>query len=327
MELPKETVADVTRRLRRIEGQVRGLQQMLADGRDCREVVTQLSAANKALEQAGFVIVAAGLTWCLEDPERSAAEGYELEGRAANVHQARLNSAAATLLQAVTRKRDPDMEITRSGPSRSVTAATSSSTAPPAAVIDPQRDIDRVLDVLAPTGSRFVWCSKRTCTTTTSAAASRLARLTTASLRRSSWRRRVVRSQRRRRTATTFRVGEARRARPCRPRAHPAPSLLCRSCRRPTDRRLHRRVDALRQRRAHGPGAPRPHRAPDAGAVPLGPTAREPARGRSALPDTRLRQLLLSPAPPAMSMPAPSPTNVAPTSRSPNPTRNASSPT
>lgn len=78
MELPEGTVADVTRRLRRIEGQVRGLQQMLAEGRDCREIVTQLSAANKALEQAGFVIVAAGLTWCLEDPERSAAEGYEV---------------------------------------------------------------------------------------------------------------------------------------------------------------------------------------------------------------------------------------------------------
>jgi DNA-binding FrmR family transcriptional regulator len=76
VELPDETIADVTRRLRRIEGQVRALQQMLADGRDCREIVTQLSAANKALEQAGFVIVAAGLTWCLEDPERSAAEGY-----------------------------------------------------------------------------------------------------------------------------------------------------------------------------------------------------------------------------------------------------------
>jgi DNA-binding FrmR family transcriptional regulator len=78
MELPEETVADVIRRLRRVEGQVRGLQQMLTDGRDCRDIVTQLSAANKAIEQAGFVLVAAGLTWCLEDPERSAAEGYEL---------------------------------------------------------------------------------------------------------------------------------------------------------------------------------------------------------------------------------------------------------
>ena len=78
MELPAETIKDLTNRLRRIEGQVRALQQMLADDRDCREIVTQLSAANKALEQTGFVLVAAGLTWCLEDPERSAAEGYEL---------------------------------------------------------------------------------------------------------------------------------------------------------------------------------------------------------------------------------------------------------
>ena len=51
---------------------------MLAEGRDCRDVVTQMSAANKALEQAGFVLVAAGLTWCLEDPERSKAEGYDI---------------------------------------------------------------------------------------------------------------------------------------------------------------------------------------------------------------------------------------------------------
>lgn len=78
MELPDDTLDDLTRRLRRVEGQVRGIQQMLTDRRDCRDVVTQLSAANKALEQAGFVLVAAGLTWCLEDPERSAAEGYEL---------------------------------------------------------------------------------------------------------------------------------------------------------------------------------------------------------------------------------------------------------
>lgn len=78
MELPEETIGDLIRRLRRIEGQVRGLQQMLTDGRDCREIVTQLSAANKALEQTGFVLVAAGLTWCLEDPDRSAEAGYEL---------------------------------------------------------------------------------------------------------------------------------------------------------------------------------------------------------------------------------------------------------
>ena len=78
MDLPEDTIADLIRRLRRVEGQVRGIQHMLSEGRDCRDVVTQMSAANKALEQAGFVLVAAGLTWCLEDPERSAAEGYDI---------------------------------------------------------------------------------------------------------------------------------------------------------------------------------------------------------------------------------------------------------
>lgn len=51
---------------------------MIDDQRDCRDVVTQIAAANKALEQAGFLLVSAGLTWCLEDPERSAAAGYDI---------------------------------------------------------------------------------------------------------------------------------------------------------------------------------------------------------------------------------------------------------
>ncbi len=78
MELPQETVDDLMKRLRRAEGQVRGVQQMLTEGRDCREIVTQLSAVTKALEQTGFLLVAAGLTWCVSDPERAAAEGYAL---------------------------------------------------------------------------------------------------------------------------------------------------------------------------------------------------------------------------------------------------------
>lgn len=76
MEIPEDTVADLTRRLRRVEGQLRGIQQMLADERDCRDIVTQMSAASKALDQAGFLLVASGLTWCIAHPEESAAEGY-----------------------------------------------------------------------------------------------------------------------------------------------------------------------------------------------------------------------------------------------------------
>jgi DNA-binding FrmR family transcriptional regulator len=78
VELPEETIADLTKRLRRAEGQVRGVQQMLAEGRDCRDTLTQLSAATKALEQVAFMLVAAGLTWCVSEPEKAAAEGYAL---------------------------------------------------------------------------------------------------------------------------------------------------------------------------------------------------------------------------------------------------------
>jgi len=79
MDLPDNTIDDLLKRLRRVEGQVRGIQQMLSDGRDCRDVVTQISAASKALDQAGFKLVASGLTYCLDDPERAAREGYDVE--------------------------------------------------------------------------------------------------------------------------------------------------------------------------------------------------------------------------------------------------------
>lgn len=78
MELPEDVVTDVRTRLRRVAGQVQGIERMLEEGRDCRDVVTQLSAANHALEQAGFRLVAAGLTYCVSDPEAAAAEGYPM---------------------------------------------------------------------------------------------------------------------------------------------------------------------------------------------------------------------------------------------------------
>jgi DNA-binding FrmR family transcriptional regulator len=78
VDLPQETVDDLIRRLHKVEGQVRGIEGMLERRRDCREVVTQLSAANKALEQVGFLLIAAGLRWCVSEPERSVAEGYDL---------------------------------------------------------------------------------------------------------------------------------------------------------------------------------------------------------------------------------------------------------
>ena len=79
MELPDETIDDLLKRLRRIEGQVRGIQAMLTDGRECSDVVTQIAAAAKAMEQVGFKLVASGLSYCLTNPDEAAESGYDLE--------------------------------------------------------------------------------------------------------------------------------------------------------------------------------------------------------------------------------------------------------
>jgi DNA-binding FrmR family transcriptional regulator len=78
MQIPDDVVADVRRRLRRAGGQVEAIERMLAEGRECREVVMQISAATKALEQAGFKLLAAGLTYCVERPDEAEADGYTL---------------------------------------------------------------------------------------------------------------------------------------------------------------------------------------------------------------------------------------------------------
>ena len=78
MQIPSEVLDDVRKRLRRAAGQVQACERMLSEGRECREVVTQISAATKALEQAGFKLVAAGLTYCVEDPEAASADGYSM---------------------------------------------------------------------------------------------------------------------------------------------------------------------------------------------------------------------------------------------------------
>lgn len=79
MDLPEDVIDDLRKRLRRVAGQVQGIERMLDEGRECRDVVTQISAANRALEQAGFRLVGAGLKYCMADPKKAAAEGYAID--------------------------------------------------------------------------------------------------------------------------------------------------------------------------------------------------------------------------------------------------------
>jgi DNA-binding FrmR family transcriptional regulator len=79
MEPDATTLIDLQKRLRRVEGQIRGIQGMISDGRDCADVVTQFAAALRALEQAGFKYFAATLAECALDPAKASANGYSPE--------------------------------------------------------------------------------------------------------------------------------------------------------------------------------------------------------------------------------------------------------
>jgi DNA-binding FrmR family transcriptional regulator len=65
MELPVEEMTPVINRIKRAQGQLAGVLRMLEEGRECEDVVTQLAAVSRALDRAGFAIVATGLRQCL----------------------------------------------------------------------------------------------------------------------------------------------------------------------------------------------------------------------------------------------------------------------
>jgi DNA-binding FrmR family transcriptional regulator len=78
VQIPDDVRDDLRKRLRRAEGQVRAVERMLDDDTQCRDIVTQLSAAARAIENAGFRLLAAGLAYCVEDPDAAASEGVTI---------------------------------------------------------------------------------------------------------------------------------------------------------------------------------------------------------------------------------------------------------
>jgi DNA-binding FrmR family transcriptional regulator len=61
----QHSIDAVLNRLRRAQGQLAGVISMIEQGRDCKDVVTQLAAVSRALDRAGFKIVATGLKECV----------------------------------------------------------------------------------------------------------------------------------------------------------------------------------------------------------------------------------------------------------------------
>jgi DNA-binding FrmR family transcriptional regulator len=77
MQFPEDVSDDVRNRLSRAEGQVRGVSRLLDEGADCRDIITQLTAAQAALHRAGLRLMAAGMRTCLANPEQAAADGMD----------------------------------------------------------------------------------------------------------------------------------------------------------------------------------------------------------------------------------------------------------
>ena len=71
MNLPKEKQTDVDRRLKRIEGQVRGLSRMVSQGRYCGDVLDQISAVQVALRGVAKIVARNHLETCVTDALRS----------------------------------------------------------------------------------------------------------------------------------------------------------------------------------------------------------------------------------------------------------------
>ncbi|HTZ43189.1 MAG TPA: metal-sensitive transcriptional regulator [Jatrophihabitans sp.] len=67
VQLPQQDLDQVVKRLRRAQGQIGGVLRMIEEGRDCEDIVTQLSAASRALDRAGVAIISTGLKQCLAE--------------------------------------------------------------------------------------------------------------------------------------------------------------------------------------------------------------------------------------------------------------------
>jgi len=79
MQLDVGEMSAVIRRLNRAQGQLGGIVRMIEEGRDCKDVVTQLAAVSKALDRAGFAVIATGLRQCLNDPDGAGMDVESME--------------------------------------------------------------------------------------------------------------------------------------------------------------------------------------------------------------------------------------------------------
>ena len=76
MSMSKKDLAD---RLKRIEGQVRGIQKMVDEGRPCEDIITQLMAVRSALDKVGITIISQHVKECARVAAGEGDESQTLE--------------------------------------------------------------------------------------------------------------------------------------------------------------------------------------------------------------------------------------------------------
>ena len=75
----------IVKRLRRIEGQIRGLQKMVADERECESIVTQLAAVRSAIDSVGALVLNNYIKICAPMGSKTDPEVYEAMVRVVGV--------------------------------------------------------------------------------------------------------------------------------------------------------------------------------------------------------------------------------------------------
>ncbi|HLS09442.1 metal-sensitive transcriptional regulator [Lentibacillus sp.] len=77
--------SDVKNRVKRIEGQVRGLMKMMEEEKECRDVVTQMTAVRNALDRTAALIVSQNLAECIRDEKQEGESSEDLVKEAVNL--------------------------------------------------------------------------------------------------------------------------------------------------------------------------------------------------------------------------------------------------
>jgi DNA-binding FrmR family transcriptional regulator len=102
LRLADEDKTTLLHRLRRAEGQMRGVQRMIEDGRDCEAILQQLTAVRSALHTASLALARAYATQCLAEAEDARATSQVIDS---------LMSALGKLPDSIAPLREGDLPV------------------------------------------------------------------------------------------------------------------------------------------------------------------------------------------------------------------------